>query len=116
MWQQSFALDPSIIGSTFVVDQIPYTVAGIAAPGFFGETLRSDPPDFWMPLSTEPALDVVDPLLNQGGNWLYVIGRLKQGARPERVQAELTVELQQWLRSQPELRHAGPRRAAHAKN
>ena len=52
LWQQSYALDPSIVGSTLFVGQVPYTVVGIAAPGFFGETLRSDPPDLWMPLST----------------------------------------------------------------
>ena len=33
----------------------PFTVVGIAPPGFFGAILRPDPPDFWMPLGAEPA-------------------------------------------------------------
>ncbi len=108
-WQH-FALDPSVVGSTFMINQLPYTVAGIAPPGFFGETLRSDPPDFWMPLATEPAVDKTNPflssnpLLNSEFKWLYVIGRLKPGAQPARVQTEVTLELQQWLTSQPNLK------------
>ena len=102
-WQQRFALDPSVVGSTFMINQLPYTVAGIAPPGFFGETLRSDPPDFWMPLATEPAIDKANPLLNSGFKWLYAIGRLKPGVQPARVQSEVTLELQQWLGSQANL-------------
>src|SRR5438132_12239385 len=54
-WQEHFGLDPAVIGATFTINQVPYTVVGIAPPGFFGDTLRSDPPDFWLPLGTEPA-------------------------------------------------------------
>src|SRR5215471_7763671 len=39
-WQQHFGLDPSVIGSTFVINQVPSTVAGIAPAGFFGDQLR----------------------------------------------------------------------------
>ena len=102
-WQQRFGLAPSVVGSTFMINQLPYTVAGIAPPGFFGETLRSDPPDFWMPLATEPAINKEIPLLNSDFKWLYIIGRVKPGAQPARVQSEVTLELQQWLGSQPNL-------------
>ena len=37
-WQQHFALDPSVVGSTFIINQLPFTVAGIAPPAYFGET------------------------------------------------------------------------------
>ncbi|MBA0088194.1 MAG: ABC transporter permease [Acidobacteria bacterium Pan2503] len=96
-WQQQFGLDPSVIGATFTVNTMPYTVAGIAPPGFFGDTLRPDPPDFWLPLATEPALSGQNSLLHRGFHWLYIIGRLKSGASRTAVQSELTVELQQWL-------------------
>src|SRR5207253_8726429 len=46
-WQEHFGLDPAVIGATFTINQVAYTVVGIAPPGFFGDTLRSDPPDFW---------------------------------------------------------------------
>ena len=48
-WQGHFGLDPAVIGAAFTINQIPYTIVGIAAPGFFGDRLRADPPDFWMP-------------------------------------------------------------------
>src|SRR5512135_1109313 len=85
-WQQHFTLDPSVIGSSFNVDNVAYTVAGIAPPGFFGDTLRPDPPDFWLPLSTEPAVDGKDGLLQRpSSHWLYIIGRMKPGRQPARV-------------------------------
>ncbi|HEY6290137.1 MAG TPA: ABC transporter permease [Terriglobia bacterium] len=103
-WQQNFGLDPSVIGSILNIDQVPYTVSGIAPPGFFGDQLRADPPDFWMPLSTEVPHDAPNAILNNPGmHWLYVIGRLKPGAKPVRVQSEATVQLQRWLSSQPDL-------------
>ncbi|MEJ2009498.1 MAG: ABC transporter permease [Acidobacteriota bacterium] len=103
-WQEHFALDTSVIGSTFVINMIPYTVIGVAPPGFFGDTLRANPPDFWLPLSTEPALNGPNSILNNPAlNWLYVIGRMKPGAQPAKVQSEITTELQRWLRAQPDL-------------
>jgi predicted permease len=103
-WQQHFGLDPSVLGSTFMINQVPYAVAGIAPPGFFGDQLRPDPPDFWMPLATEPAVDKQNAILNHpDSHWLYIIGRLKPGARPAGVQAEVTLELQQWLSTRPDL-------------
>jgi macrolide transport system ATP-binding/permease protein len=103
-WQQHFGLDPSVIGATLNIDQVPYTVAGIAPPGFFGDQLRPDPPDFWMPLSTEVAHDGQNAILNNPGmHWLYIIGRLRPGVRPASVQSKATVQLQQWLSAQPDL-------------
>jgi predicted permease len=103
-WQQNFGGDPSVIGATFIINTVPYTVAGIAPPGFYGDRLRPDPPDFWLPLNTEPALNGQNSLLNHAGeHWLYLIGRLKPGARPASVEAKVTTELQQWIGAQPDL-------------
>jgi predicted permease len=103
-WQTHFGSDTSVIGSTFVINTVPYTLVGIAPPGFFGDTLRSDPPNFWLPLATEPVLNGQNSILkNPGLNWLHVIGRMKPGARPATVQSEVTTELQRWLGGQPDL-------------
>src|SRR6266567_2589635 len=99
-WQQRFGLDPSVIGSAFNINGAPYTIAGVTPPQFYGDTLRSDPPDFWLPLVAEPN----DWLLhNSMSEWLYLIGRLRPEVAPERAQARLTVELKQWLNSHPEV-------------
>jgi len=97
-WQQHYGLDPSVVGATFMVNGMPFTVAGIAPPGFFGDRLRPNPPDFYIPLALEPALLGPSSLLHLADeHWLYLIGRLKPGAQPSQVQAQLTVKLRQWL-------------------
>ena len=79
-WSQRFGSDPSVIGANFAINGQSMTVVGIMPPGFFGDTLRSDPADFWIPLAMEPNLDRDNPLLNQPSEfWLYAIGRLRPG-------------------------------------
>jgi predicted permease len=101
-WQQHFGLDPSVIGASLNIDNLAFTVIGIAPPGFFGDQLRPDPPDFWLSLAAEPAHDGETALLNSPGfHWLFIIGRLKPGANPSSVQSKVTAQLQNWLRTQP---------------
>ena len=99
-WQQRFGLDPSVIGSTLNINGVPCAIAGVTPPGFYGDTLRSDPPDFWLPLAADPEKW---RLPNAAVEWLYLVGRLKSGFVPEPVQAQLTVELQEWLSSHREV-------------
>jgi predicted permease len=104
-WQQHFGGDPSLIGATVDINTVPYIVVGIAPSGFFGDQVRADPPDFWLPLATEPALTGAGSILNHADlQWLYAIGRLKPIAKPSAVQSEVSLELQQWLSVQPDLR------------
>jgi predicted permease len=97
-WQQQYNSDPSIVGSTFIVSGHPFTITGIAPPGFFGETLRSNPPELWMPLQQEPLVNAQNSLLEQSiSGWLRVIGRLKPGASTAGVAPRLTGILRQWM-------------------
>jgi len=101
VWSQRLGFDPSIIGGAFTFNGQPFTVVGVAPPGFFGETLRSDPPDFWVPLAMEPLLNRDNPLLNTVNiYWLYAVGRLNRGAQRFQVQSKLTTEIRQWLTDQ----------------
>ena len=71
---------------------------GIAPPGFFGETLRSDPPDIWVPLQQEPLIAGQGSLLRQSvAAWLRGIGRLRPGASVEGMAPRLTELLKQWI-------------------
>jgi predicted permease len=99
LWQQRYGSDPSVIGAVFNVDGRPFTVVGIAPPGFFGDTLRSTPPDFYLPLTTEPLVEVDADLNKYDTHWLDLIGRILPGAAPASVEAEMRVALKQWLRS-----------------
>jgi len=103
-WQQHFGLDPSVVGATFTINQTPYTIAGIAPPGFFGDRVRPDPPDFWLPMANEPLLNGGNGILNRAGlHWLYIIGRLKPGVGTAGIQPKVTAQLQQWLGVQPDI-------------
>jgi predicted permease len=96
VWQTIYGGETSVVGATFVVDGHPFTVIGVAPAGFFGETLRSDPPDLWIPLQQEPVMR--GELLHQSVSaWLRVIGRLRPGASVEVVSARLTGVLRQWM-------------------
>jgi len=99
-WQQHFGSDPSVIGSTVRINDDVYTIAGVAPPGFYGDTLRSDPPDLWLPLAAVPEKWQLE---SPQAEWLYVMGRLRPGFTRDSVQARLNVELQQWLGSHVEM-------------
>ncbi len=98
LWQGTYGGDPSIVGATFVVEGHPFTVLGVTPPGFYGETLRGDPPDFWIPLQKEPLISGDSTLLRQPVSaWLRVIGRLREGATVEGLGPRLTGILHQWI-------------------
>ena len=99
-WQGLYGGDASIVGSTLVIEGHAFTVAGVTPPGFFGETLRADPPDLWLPLQHEPLIAGAETsLLRQPiSAWLRVIGRLRPGATIDGMDARLTGLLRQWMR------------------
>ncbi len=99
LWQQKYGSDPSIIGSVFDIDGKPFTVVGITPPGFFGDSLRSSPPDLFLPLNSEPYVESDADLNKVDTHWLELIGRIQPGANPASIEAEMRVELKQWLRS-----------------
>lgn len=97
-WQTTYGADTSVVGSTFLIEGRPFTVIGIAAPGFFGETLRSDPPDIWVPLQKEPMIAAGGSLLQQSVSaWLRMIGRVRPGASTAAMSPRLTGVLRQWI-------------------
>ncbi len=99
LWQQRYGSAPSVIGSVFDLNDKTFTVVGVAPPGFFGDTLRSDPPDFYLPLNTEPFVERDSDLYTPSNHWLQLIGRIRPGVAAASIEAEMRVELKQWLRS-----------------
>jgi predicted permease len=100
VWQTAYGGDPSVVGSTFVVEGHPLTVIGVAPAGFFGETLQSDPPDIWVPVQLEAVIDGEGSLLHQSiSAWLRMIGRLRPRASIDGMAPRLTGVLRQWLQN-----------------
>ena len=98
-WQEKFGHDPSVVGAAFTFNGLPFTVIGVAPPGFFGDRL-DDAPAFWVPLNDEVLIDGPQNLLQfSQTNWLDLIGRLTPGADPKIIEAQMQLELKQFLLS-----------------
>jgi len=109
-WQSEFGGNPAIVGSTIYVQTKPFTVAGIAPPGFYGDRLSSSPPALWMPLSTEPLVhggEQTAILHRADSNWLYPLGRVRAGTNIGALQSKLSVVLRQWLTASPFYNESG---------
>jgi macrolide transport system ATP-binding/permease protein len=101
-WRAEFAADPHLVGSTVYVQGHPFIVVGIAPPGFFGDRVVTRPPDFWMPLSTDPVMEGANSSLVQDDeDWLYAVGRVRSGVNLNALQTKLSVVLRQWIMTRP---------------
>jgi putative ABC transport system permease protein len=100
-WQGKYGSDPSVVGATYQFNGHPFTVIGVGPPGFFGAKIADwGMPDLWLPLATEPLIAgetsrLKDPRIG----WLDLIGRVRGGTNPKTLQAQLQLELHQWLAS-----------------
>jgi predicted permease len=96
-WQQKYGQDPSVIGASFTFNGLPFTVIGVAPPRFYGDRMESLPA-FWVPLNAEATIDGPGNLLQfPDSDWLDLTGRLAPGADPKSIEAQMQVELKQWL-------------------
>ena len=85
-WQRRFAGDRNIVGRAITVNRMPFTVIGVAPPGFTGEVVGRMT-DIWMPLTMQPALTSRDWLKSPTQSWLLLIGRRKPGVTLVQVQS-----------------------------
>jgi predicted permease len=100
VWFHEYGADPALVGGTVVIAGQPMTVAGVAAEGFFGDTIRADPAGFWLPIALEPVVRGVGAA-RDGQHWLYAIGRVRPGADIGAIGTAATAALQAWLAAQP---------------
>jgi predicted permease len=88
-WQRRFNADTGVIGRQIKINSQPFTVIGVAAPGFFG-AVSGLSYDMWVPVGTQPlVMPGGDRLTVRGSRWMSVIGRLTPGSSLERARAEL---------------------------
>ena len=83
-WQGRFHGDPNIAGRMVSINNLPFMIAGVAAPGFFGVDPSSNPA-FYMAIhniprfATTPAEDERQRFLDDHYYWIETIGRLRPG-------------------------------------
>jgi len=101
IWQEKYGSDPSVVGAGYQINGHPFTVIGVASPGFFGAKVAGwGMPDFWLPLTTELLIDGQTARLKRPStNFLDIIGRVRPGVNPKSLEAKLKVELYDWLAS-----------------
>ena len=92
-WQSAFGGSRNVVGHTIELNNVPFTIVGVAEQRFTGITPGSDY-DVWLPLSD--AQRITDPLRwqNRSGDvsdwWLTIIGRLKPGTQLAQTQAAVS--------------------------
>ena len=99
-WEQDLNSDASIVGKNIIINGTSFTVVGVTPREFFGERVRR-PPDFWLPLSFHPQIELRPSFLEEkDAYWLMLMGRLKPGVGMDQAQANMNLALQQFLTEQ----------------
>jgi len=88
-WSARFGQDPRVIGKLIRGNDRPVTIVGVAAEGFRGTTLFSNP-DIYLPITSSPVIRTgfmskASLLDHAGFVWLNVICRLGDGITPEQA-------------------------------
>src|SRR5579884_1042568 len=97
-WQSRFAADPAIVGKTIRLDQIPFTIVGVAPEDFTGTNPSRS--DFWAPFSAQRLLrpndaSVLPFLTNIDHCCSPMAGRLSPGYTGEQGAAEVELMMGQ---------------------
>jgi predicted permease len=102
-WQKQFNRDPKVIGQAVVLNNVPFTIAGVATPEFYGLAPGSRP-SFWVPLHAHERLNddsKMNPsLFDARAIWLYVVGRVRTDVPVERARVELETMFRGSLKSE----------------
>jgi predicted permease len=89
LWQERFGGARDVIGRSFVLNRVAYTVIGVAPREFFGHEVGRRV-DVYVPLGTEPLIRGTESSLDRRSTWwLAVFVRTKPGQTLEQASAIL---------------------------
>ncbi|HEY1494672.1 MAG TPA: ABC transporter permease [Candidatus Solibacter sp.] len=100
-WVRRFGANPAVVGRTIDVNGYPFTIAGVAPPGFTG-TEVGETADVFAPMMMQSVLapENRNALEQRRNVWLRVMGRLKPDNGtdngPRQAEAEMTLLYQQF--------------------
>jgi len=97
LWERRFNRDPTIVGTSLVINDAPHTVVGVLPASFDFATIFAPGSrfDLYFPFPLSPET-------NRWGNTMAMIGRLKPGATAASAHAEVRVLAQLMRREHPE--------------
>ena len=88
-WQSRFGGDPGIVGRKISVNAYPFTVVGVAAPGFTG-LLKGQNVNVFVPIAMKRELTPDwNGLVERDIMWLNIFARLKPGISREQAEAAI---------------------------
>ncbi len=88
-WQSRFGSDPGIVGRRISLNAYPFTVVGVAAPGFAG-LLKGHNVDVFVPIAMKRELTPDwNGLVERDIMWLNIFARLKPGISREQAEAAI---------------------------
>jgi predicted permease len=103
--QRRFGGPTGIPGQSILINNLPFTVVGVAAPEFFGVDPAAAP-DLYLPLHTLEYLGAgkqfgfrPDGYLDEHHYWIQLMGRLRPGVTPAQAQAALAPAFHHWVAS-----------------
>src|SRR5438552_2620704 len=94
LWQRRYAGDPSIVGKTIRLENVPHTVVGVMDPEFWYPTHDVQ---IWTPLTINP-----EAFQTRTGFGFLTVARLKPGVTLEQAQTEVNVIATRLARQYPE--------------
>jgi hypothetical protein len=94
-WHSRFHDDAGVIGRGVSINKHPFTIIGVAPPGFRGTELFFVPA-LWIPMVEQPTIEGYSSLEQRGNHSPSVVGRLKAGITPTQATADLNT-IGSWL-------------------
>jgi predicted permease len=88
MWQDRLGGDPEAIGKTLVLENVPFTIIGVAPSNFNGLEIGRHT-DIWVPLESERRMRQPSYTSSAGYKWVRMVARLKAGVMIQQASAEL---------------------------
>jgi putative ABC transport system permease protein len=102
LWSKRFNSDPEILNKPLRLNNVEFSVVGVAEPGFQGSSMIGT--DLWAPFAMAQVVrgePNSDRLTAPGGAWHVAIGRLKHGVAIGQAGAELNTLMTAFKKSEP---------------
>ena len=88
-WHSHFQDDRTVVGRVVRLNKHPFTILGVAPPGFQG-TILFFAPDIFLPIVNHEQLTGEKLLNGRGDHWMFeMVGHLKPGVTPAQATADL---------------------------
>ena len=97
-WRRKFSSAPDVAGRSITLNGVPFTIAGVAPPHFYG-LQPGGSPAIYIPFHTEPLVHPGSTVLKTGfAYWMTIMARLPHGASEQQALASLEPAFADFLR------------------